>query len=317
MNPAVSILIPVYRSERYIEKCLQSVLTQTYHNLEVIIINDATPDNSMAIVDNLTAQYPRNVLRIVHHESNKGIAATRNELLELASGEYLLFVDSDDYIAQDAIESLVSITTQTNADLVRCNYIALKNDTETAVSIPSFTDKEQLLKRHIAAWDSIEAMWQLFIRRSLITDNHISFAKGINASEDHLMMIKLYLFARIIVDAPKPVYYYRIDNELSVTHINPKAFHDSMYKGMDDAINFLKKNGVYDTYRDEVLTRTFLTKQTFLLNKENRDIDLYLDTHPECNSYYRKFNYSKKQRILFKLAESGHRRLLKLIASLL
>lgn len=318
MNPKVSILIPVYNAEKYVEKCLQSVFCQTYQDLEVIVIDDATPDNSMSFVNTMAQQITsENIsLRIIHHETNKGIAETRNELLENATGDYLLFVDSDDYIAKDAVEQLVDRAVRTGADLIRCNYIAVKNRTETIVRIPPFKDKEHLLRRHIAAWDSTEAMWQLFISRSLIEKANIRFAKGINAAEDHLMLIKLYYYAQHITDADRPFYYYRIDNEQSVTHVNPAAFHLSMYKAMDKAIAFLKKEGVYDAFREEALTRTFLTKQTFLLNKDNRDIDFYMDEHPECNSYYRKFNFNLSQKILFKLAELRQRSALKILTRL-
>ena len=315
MNTKVSILIPVYKAEKYIAKCLQTVLGQTYQHLEIIIVDDASPDSSMAIVDSLVKEASNRLdIRIIHNEKNLGIAATRNILLDDATGDYILFVDSDDYIEADAVERLVDVAKKTNCDIVRCGYFEVKAGQVRTIQQKPWKDKTDLLKQHIKAWNSIEAMWQLLIRRSMMEEHSIRFAKGVNASEDHLMMIKLYFFANNIVIMEKPIYYYRIDNAQSVTHVNPKAFHDSMYKGMDLAIAFLKENGAYDTYRDELLTRTFLTKQTFILNKENRDINLYLDTHPECNSYYRKFNYNRSQRILFRLAELKLRCLLKLIA---
>lgn len=313
MKP-VSILIPVYKAEKYIERCLQTVLSQTYKNLEIIIVDDASPDSSMAIAEKLIQQAANTFdIKILHNKKNQGIATVRNMLLDNATGDYILFVDSDDYIETDAIESLVNIADKTNCDIVRCGYFEVKSNNIRPINQRPWNDKTDLLKQHIKAWNSIEAMWQLLIRKSLIEEHHIRFAEGVNASEDHLMMIKLYFYANSIVNMEKPVYYYRIDNTQSVTHINPKVFHDSMYKGMDNAINFLKDNGIYETYRDEVLTRTFLTKQTFLLNKENRDIDLFVNTHPECNSYYRKFHYNRSQKILFRLAELGQRRLLKLL----
>lgn len=317
MEPKVSILIPVYKAEKYISQCLESVLRQTYNNLEIIIVDDASPDNSIAIAESLIQKNENKFdIKILHNEKNKGIAETRNTLLDHATGDYILFVDSDDYIEIDAIDSLANIVNKADCDIVRCGYFEVKGNKVRTVSQKPWNNKTELLKQHISAWDSIEAMWQLFIRRSMIEEHRIRFAKGVNASEDHLMMIKLYFYANNIVESTKPIYYYRIDNVQSVTHVNPKAFHDSMYKGMDIAISFLKDNSVYDTYRDEILIRTFLTKQTFLLNKENRDIDLYVNTHPECNSYYRRFNYNRSQRILFRLAESGHTTLLKLITTL-
>lgn len=317
MKKKISILIPVYKAEKYISQCLLSILRQTYQNLEIVIVDDATPDCSMEIVEDLIKKNEKPFeFKILHNDKNQGIASVRNKLLDNATGDYILFVDSDDYIEPTAVESLVDIAENTGCDIVRSGYFEVKGNSIKEIKQKPWNDKTQLLKQHICAWDSIEAMWQLFIRRNLIEENRLRFATGINASEDHLMMIKLYFFANSIVDSEKLFYYYRKDNEHSVTHINPKAFHDSMYKAMDNAISFLKEKKSYDTFREELLTRTFLTKQTFLLNKKNRDIELYVNTHPECNSYYRKFNYNRSQRFLFRLAESGHSTLLKLISFL-
>lgn len=314
MDIKVSILIPVYNTERFISKCIQTVIGQTYKNLEVVILDDATPDNSMTIIDSLIKNYNNHItLKIIHNEKNEGIAYSRNKLMDNATGDYILFVDSDDFLELNAIELLVNIARKTDADIVRCSYFENKKNHANIIHLEPWDNKTELLKKHICAWNSIEAMWQLLIRNRLIKNNHLYFAEGINASEDHLMMIKLYFYADKIADSSNPVYHYRVDNYQSATHINPKAFHNSMYKAMDNAIAFLKEKGVYDLYQEEVLTRTFLTKQTFLLNKNNRDLDFYVNIHPECNSYYRKFKYNYSQIILFKLAESRKLRLLKFL----
>lgn len=318
MKPKVSILIPVYKAEKYISTCIKSVLGQTYQNLEIIIVDDGSPDNSMAIVERLIKQADNRFdIIIQHNEKNEGVAFTRNKLIELAKGDFVQFIDSDDFIAENAIDLLVKIIEETNSDIVRSGHYQYANGQPKAIYLKSWKDKTELLRQYIGAWDSTEGMPFLFIRRSLLKEHQLRFANGINAAEDHLMTLKLIFYANSIADNPTPFYYYQRDNVQSITHVNPKAFHDSMYKGMDNAINFLKENGVYETYREEVLTRTFLTKQTFLLNKENRDIDLYINTHPECNSYYRKFHYNRSQKILFRLAELGQRRLLKLLTRFL
>lgn len=313
MNPKVSVLIPVYNSEKYISECLQTVFEQTYNNIEVIIVNDATPDNSMSIINRLSKYYSGKgiVIRIIHHNSNKGIAATRNTLLNHAKGDYVYFIDSDDFIDANTIETLVNFISNSNADIVRCSYYKYINGTNTVIHHIPYVDKNDLLKQHIAAWNSIEAMWQLFIRRDFIERHQLRFANGINAAEDHLMILKLFFYADIITEIKTPLYHYRADNEQSVTHTNKIAFRDSMYNAMDIAITFLKENGLYDLYQNEVLTRTFLSKQTYLLNRNHRDINKYINTHPECNSYYKKFNYGLIQNLLFKLAESKHIVLLK------
>lgn len=314
MNPKVSLLIPVFKSEKYIAECLQTVFEQTYNNIEIIIVNDATPDDSMYIVNKLSNYYSEKKfdIKIIHHDSNKGIAATRNTLLNNAKGDYVFFIDSDDFIVANAIELLVKNASNTNADIVRCSYYNYSNGTNTIIHHVPFIDKNDLLKQHISAWDSIEAMWQLFIRRNLFEKHQLRFADGINAAEDYLITLQLFYYADIITEIATPLYHYRADNEQSLTHTNKVAFRESMYKAMDEAINFLKENGVFDIFQEEVLTRTFLCKQSYLLNKTHRDINIYLNTHPECNSYYKNFNYSQTQNLLFKLAESRNTLLLKL-----
>ena len=315
MNPKVSILIPVYKSEEYISKCIQTVFDQTYNNLEIVIVNDATPDNSMKIVEKLSKnQSERIAIKIIHHEHNKGIASTRNDLLSNATGDYIFFVDSDDYITTNAVESLVNIACRKKADIVRCSYFECKDGQEKIIHHQPFSSKDDLLRQHVSAWNSIEALWQLFIRRSIIEEHHLTFAKGINGPEDYLMSFKLFYYSNIIIENPIPVYYYRKDNSQSLTSTNKTAFLDSMCKAMDATIQFLKDNSLFENYKEEALTRMFLCKQSYLLNKDLRNISVYAKTHPECNSYYRKFNYNKKQVLLFKFAEKKQYFLLRVLA---
>jgi glycosyltransferase involved in cell wall biosynthesis len=315
MSPKISLLIPVYKSEKYIEQCLRSVFGQTYKNIETVIVDDATPDNSMTIAKPLIKQALDYGLciKIVHHESNKGIAATRNALLANATGDYVFFVDSDDYIADNAVETLVNAVSDSGADIVRCSYFELKDNETSVIHHKPFTNKEDLLRQHISAWDSIEALWQLLIRRSIIVDNQLSFVKGINGPEDYLMSMKLFYYANNMVEIRTPVYYYRKDNNQSLTSTNKTSFHDAMYRAMDETIKFLKEKGIFDKYKQEALQRMFLCKQGYLTNKNFRNIDKYINTYPESNSYYKNFAFTRKQRLLFFLAEKHCAMLLKLI----
>ena len=104
MRETISVIIPVYKVEKYLEDCLESIITQTYRNLEIILVDDASPDNCGGICDRYAAKDAR--VRVIHQEKNAGQAAARNAGMDLASGEYLFFADSDDWLAQDALEKL-------------------------------------------------------------------------------------------------------------------------------------------------------------------------------------------------------------------
>ena len=119
----VSIIVPVYNVAKYIERCLLSVLNQTWPDLEVILVNDCTPDNSMEIVRRVVASHPRGaVVRCLEHEENRGLSAARNTGILASVGDYLYFLDSDDYISANAIELLADAAVQKRPDFVIGNY---------------------------------------------------------------------------------------------------------------------------------------------------------------------------------------------------
>ena len=117
MNETISIIIPVYNVEKYLNKCLNSVIEQTYKNIEVILIDDGSTDNSGKICD----EYAKNDIRIkIIHQQNGGVSTARNNGLEHATGKYITFVDSDDYIEKEMIETMAKKIMKKNADIVIC-----------------------------------------------------------------------------------------------------------------------------------------------------------------------------------------------------
>lgn len=125
MNDKISIIVPVYNAEIYLEKCLDSIIGQTYSNLEIIIINDGSTDNSSKIIEN----FAKKDNRIIYIErKNCGVSATRNEGLRRMSGKYYMFIDSDDTIELNCIEKMYNILKNEIVDVVRCNYKIIKND---------------------------------------------------------------------------------------------------------------------------------------------------------------------------------------------
>src|SRR5690625_639570 len=123
--PLVTIIIPVYNVEKYIEECINSILEQTYSNIEIIAIDDGSTDNSLKILK----QYSSDKLYIYKHDKNKGQAAARNLGIEVSNGEYILFVDSDDLIRKDAVEILIMEMQKNDVSLIRFNAISFHDKT--------------------------------------------------------------------------------------------------------------------------------------------------------------------------------------------
>lgn len=318
MDIKVSILVPVYKAEKYIEECLCSLFEQTYDNIEYIFVNDATPDKSMNIVMRTISKYPNrsNSVIIIDNKTNLGVAETRNILLDKATGDYIYFVDSDDFIALDTITTLVDIAQEKKADIVRCNfnnYIDNKSILNTRKPLKKGTD---YLRDCLANETGMNALWLLLIRRALIIDQKLSFPKGINGCEDLLMTIKLFYYANVIIDTPRALYYYRVDNNTSVTH-NEAIFRNDFCKAVIEIKSFLIEKDLYNRYIYEIQNLMFISKQKFLLNKEIRDIDKYVNTFPESNDFYKAYDYSLKEKILFYLASHHYITILKFLCKYL
>ena len=317
MSIKVSILIPVYKSEKFIEKCLCSVFKQTYDNIEYIIVDDASPDNSMEVIMHTINNNPRRKasVHIIQNEKNQGIAYTRNTLLEHSTGDYVYFVDSDDFIDHRSIETFVAIAHKDNADIVRCNYYNYCNKEIQAILRKPINEEKDYIKDCLTN-EIMNSLWLLFISKRIIVNQHLMFPTNINGCEDLLMTIKLFYYADIISETPIPLYYYRLDNDNSLTH-NEKSFKNDFCLAIKEIYAFLKEKQINEQYKKEILNLMFISKQNFLLNKEIRDIDKYINTFPESSKCYKAYDYSIKDTILFYLAEHHYINLLKFITSFL
>lgn len=218
MSYRVSICIPIYRVEAYIERCTRSVLEQTYDNIEFIFVNDCTPDKSIEKLKNVISEYPskKNRINIISHDINKGLAAARNTGVECASGEFIMHVDSDDWIEPDAVELLVKRQLETGADIVSGNAIAHYDGYTTTLIEPDYKDKEQML-HNVIKLTLDHVIWRRLIRRDLYIKNNIYAQEGVNIGEDHHTLPKLVYSAGSIAKIDIPIYHYNCQNSSSYT----------------------------------------------------------------------------------------------------
>src|SRR5699024_5451478 len=125
MKPEVSLIIPIYNAERFLERCLNSLFTQSLTNIEYLFVDDCSTDNSIEVLEKRLKNYlgKREQVKLIRHEVNKGVAASRNSGLENATGKYVGWVDADDYVDAGMFEKMFSIAERNQADLVWCNYL--------------------------------------------------------------------------------------------------------------------------------------------------------------------------------------------------
>ena len=215
----VAILVPIYGVEKYIERCARSLFEQTYENIEYIFVDDCSPDKSIEILNNIIEQYPNRkaYVRIVRHEKNRGLAATRNTAVECCQTEFLMHVDSDDWIDNDAVEKLLKKQIETDADIVTYDVkMHFPHKIEIKVK-PLFREPDNLilalLRKQINS-----GVWGALIRVSLYKTNNIKIVEGINMSEDFQVYPRLAYYAQKVATANGVFYHYNFANENSYTH---------------------------------------------------------------------------------------------------
>ena len=206
----VSIMIPVYNAEKYLKQCLDSIVNQSYSNLEIIITNDGSTDSSEEIIK----QYMNRDKRIVYkYQYNSGISATRNNLKKMMTGTYGIYIDSDDYLEERAIEKLLHLGNSNNADIITFNYCEIKNN-QKYVKRPENEEiqiyhKEEAKKAYILGDDNLSfVIWRKFCRKEIF--DNITFPEIRYIPEDMFTGFEFVKNANIIVHCNQNLYYYRV-----------------------------------------------------------------------------------------------------------
>lgn len=213
----VSILIPVYNVEIYIQDCAISLFEQTYKNIEYIFVDDCSTDDSIDKLKKICASYPQRIdsIKIYQHNRNLGISAVRNTALLNSTGDYIMFVDSDDYVDRKAVEILVDYVESTSADVVICDHYLKYEDRVKYVSAYYVSNKIEYVKA-ILLRKANSQLWGKIYNADFLKDTGLSFVDNINYGEDFLFLSKLFYYAKNIVKINESLYYYRIrKNSLS------------------------------------------------------------------------------------------------------
>ena len=213
MNPLVSIIIPVYNVTLFLNKCIDSVINQTYKNLEIICINDGSTDNSLDILKSYTDER----IQIIDIE-NHGVSYARNLGIEKATGEYLLFVDSDDYIEKTMVEELISLMSD-EVDLAYCGlrYVRLSGFVKKTW-IPAISETDRPVSDRFKITQYLTVTKKAF-KRSIIEENQLRFDNSLHYSEDSLFLVQ-YLTHCKKAKGIKKILYNIVTNGLSLSR-NP------------------------------------------------------------------------------------------------
>lgn len=208
----VSVIIPIYNVEHFIEECIDSIVAQTYQNIEIICVNDGSPDNSGSICDQYACKDKR--IRVIHLK-NGGVSNARNMGIEAAQGEYIMFVDGDDYLAKDCIEYFVSLMHEFSADIVYSdNYYTYEGEPQKRRERRKLLSGEEAAVMQLCYRTNI-GVWNKLFKRQVLKD--LRFITSQRIGEGFNFNVSAFQRAQRVVSGERKVYYYRQNNESSAT----------------------------------------------------------------------------------------------------
>lgn len=302
-NIKVSILVPFYKVEKYVGRCIESLFTQTYTNIEYVFVNDCTPDKSMEVVNEFIEKYGvAERCKMIVHEQNQGISASRNDCLDNMTGDYFLFVDGDDYINKDMVELLVDAAVRENADISGCGYIEEYPD--HSVEYPQkYTNNHDEMLRSITMLTIKGVLWKLLIRRELIVINNLRFPYDNSINEDYYYCCRLFYYAKSFASVDKCLYHYVQYNPNNLTKKSLQNI-ESQAAAIIAIEEFYREKGVYEIVEKELSMRKFVSKLPLILDKSCFDVKKWRTLFPESNDVIKKMNFPVGNKLICILASS-------------
>jgi glycosyltransferase involved in cell wall biosynthesis len=280
-NNLVSIIVPIYKVEKYMERCVESIITQTYKNIEIILIDDGSPDKCPQICDHYMEKDKR--IKVIHQQ-NKGLSGARNSGLRIMTGQYVMFVDSDDVIHHYMVEHLVGVIKKYNADMVICNFEEFNNINKIVMNIEEdnsvIKSKTEIYKELFSLKNKIQTAWGKLYRSEMFKE--FSYPEDKKFAEDMFVIHKLIDKAEKIVWDNR-VYYYYFQGGVSLVRsefsINKLLMVDAA-KEWNDFINnkysYLEEFSLACYFA--ILSSTYIE---ILLNNREGIYDKYLDLYDQ------------------------------------
>lgn len=280
----VSVIIPVYNVEKFIERCVASLMKQTLKNAEFIFVDDATPDRSIELVKEVIERYPvrKNQVKLLRHKVNQGLPAARNTGLSAAIGEYIFHCDSDDYVEPDMLELLYERAKADDADIVWCDWWLSFAKNERYMKQSEYSTSMDALKGILEGTMKFN-VWNKLVRRTLYIDNDVYFPSGYGMGED-MTMIRLFARARKVSYLPKAFYHYVQQNSGAFCKTNSDRhlidIKHNVSLVVDDLLNLFG-----NSMEREIAYFKLNVKFPFLISDDYARYRLWQDWFPESNKY--------------------------------
>ena len=239
--PKVSVIVPVYNVEEYIDKCLNTLVHQTLKDIEFIVVNDGATDNSKNIILNYKEKYPNKIVYV--EKENGGLSDARNYGMPYAKGDYIAFLDSDDYVELDIYEKLYNRAIETDADMVECDFYWEYPDKKVHDQNANYkSESDMYANARVVAWNKL-------YKRDILLNSGILFPKGLRY-EDLEFFYKILPQLKKIELINEPLIHY-VQRDNSITYVQNERTKE-IFTILDNVLEYYKQNGLYEKYNQEL-----------------------------------------------------------------
>ena len=304
--PKVSVIVPIYGVERYIVRCARSLFSQTLDDIEFIFVDDCSPDNSMALLkQEIDKNRPRFAgmnwtVRTERMPTNSGQAAVRRHGIQLATGQFVIHCDSDDWVEPDAYRLMYEKAIDDNLDIVLCDYYRSDGTIHEYYKngVDGLVRKEDFF-RQLLTYRCSTSVWTKLVKRNLYTQNEIMYPKE-NMWEDFVLSIQLFYYAERIDYLPQALYYYYY-NAASISYSNIDKRQEQLMRNSKLIFDFLKEKELEKEYSAEIVFFKYMSRSELVrFTKERKYLDEWRNTYPEINREYLKCKeFSLKEKLKF------------------
>lgn len=288
--PKVSFAVPIYNVAPFMERNVRSLCEQTMDDIEIVLVDDCTPDDSIDIAMRVVEEYPqrKNQVKVVRHEKNMGIAQTKKDCILSCTGDFFIVIDGDDYVDVQMAEKMYNKAIESSSDLVVCDVCEVSDSGSVIRNIlakPPEGDgknvKDAMINGHITPF-----MQTRLVQRSIITNNNIVWPKN-NFGEDIVLCALYALFSRKISYVDEPLsYYWRHPNSITMrkTDIQLVDNFNSYYENVQILINYLEQIGLSEKYHEGIYMYKYHAKIYAIQSRENKNLQKqFIHAFPEIN----------------------------------
>ena len=281
----VSVIVPIYGVEKFIRKCVDSLMRQTLREVEFVFVDDASTDHSVDILNEVLSEYPqrRGDVTVLRHPLNLGLPSARNTGMNVVKGEYVYHCDADDYLEPNMLETLYRAAGDINADIAYCDFWLTFESNERLMRNPAFSSAFEMLVKGFLSGRMKFNVWNKLVKRRLYKENGIIFPDGHPMGED-MTMICIASYAKEVACVPLPLYHYvktnggAYSNNLSEKNINDIVFN------VERVSSFLRER-FGDSLEKELSFFKLSNKLPFIISDEPEQFKRWQELWPEANAF--------------------------------